>query len=306
MLPLYFAPLQGYTDDVYRRTHHQLVGGATAYYTPFLRWEHGGVRSKDERDIRPEHNIGVPIVPQVIASSVDEFRALLAVVLERGYREVDLNMGCPFPLQARHGRGSGLLARHTQVAEIFDEMRQHPDVRFSVKLRLGWDNDQEAIRLLPLLNAAPLHRLTLHPRLGTQAYKGEANREAFALFSANCAHPIVYNGDLHTPDEVEQLLEALPQLAGVMIGRGWLARPSLGRELIDGRTWSADERLQLIVQLHERIYAHHASIIPSEAQLLQKMRPFWDYLEDEIGRKPFKKIHKAGSLRNYLAAVEAL
>ena len=53
MKPLHFAPLQGYTDDVYRRLHHRLVGGIAAYYTPFVRWEHGGVRSKDLRDIAP-------------------------------------------------------------------------------------------------------------------------------------------------------------------------------------------------------------------------------------------------------------
>ena len=54
MLPLYFAPLQGFTEDTYRRIHHELVGGITAYYTPFLRLEHKGIRTKDARDVRPE------------------------------------------------------------------------------------------------------------------------------------------------------------------------------------------------------------------------------------------------------------
>lgn len=306
MIPLFFAPLQGYTDDVFRRTHHQSVGGATAYYTPFLRWEHGGIRPKDERDIRAAHNEAVPVVPQLIASSVDEFRPLLEAVRAQGYQAVDFNMGCPFPLQARHGRGAGLLARTEQVRAIFEEMRLHCDLRFSVKMRLGWDDPQEAFRLIPLLHTAPLTHVTLHPRLGTQAYKGQADREAFRLFMEQCNLPLVYNGDLQSPDDILQLLEAFPGLAGVMIGRGWLARPSLGRELMEGRTWPLHERLALVLRLHERIYAHHAGHIPSETQLLQRMRPFWDYLEAEIGRKAFKKIHKAGSLRNYLAAVAAI
>ena len=106
MKPLHFAPLQGYTDDVYRRLHHRLVGGIAAYYTPFVRWEYGGVRSKDLRDIAPEHNEGVPVVPQIIAADADELARLVDVVAGLGYRRIDLNMGCPFPLQARHGRGS--------------------------------------------------------------------------------------------------------------------------------------------------------------------------------------------------------
>lgn len=45
-IPIHFAPLQGYTDDVYRRIHHELMGGIHTYYTPFLRMEGGGVRSR--------------------------------------------------------------------------------------------------------------------------------------------------------------------------------------------------------------------------------------------------------------------
>ena len=94
---LHFAPLQGYTDDVYRRLHHRLVGGIAAYYKPFVRWEHCGVRSKDLRDIAPEHNEGVPVVPQVIAADADELARLVDVIAPLGYRRIDLNMGCPFP-----------------------------------------------------------------------------------------------------------------------------------------------------------------------------------------------------------------
>ena len=138
MKPLHFAPLQGYTDDVYRRLHHRLVGGIAAYYTPFVRWEHGGVRSKDLRDIAPEHNEGVPVVPQIIAADADELARLVDVVAGLGYRRIDLKMGCPFPLQARHGRGSGLMALPERAADLFERMRTYPELAFSVKLRLGW------------------------------------------------------------------------------------------------------------------------------------------------------------------------
>ncbi|MBF1061045.1 MAG: tRNA-dihydrouridine synthase family protein, partial [Prevotellaceae bacterium] len=227
MKPLHFAPLQGYTDDVYRRLHHRLVGGIAAYYTPFVRWEHGGVRSKDLRDIAPEHNEGVPLVPQVIAADADELARLVDVIAPLGYRRIDLNMGCPFPLQARHGRGSGLLPLPERAADLFERMRTYPELAFSVKLRLGWDDTAQLDRLAPLVAAAPLVSVTLHPRLGVVGYKGTADRAAFARFAAVCPHPLLYNGDLLTPSDVEAFVAAQPTVAGVMIGRGLLARPSL-------------------------------------------------------------------------------
>ena len=114
MIPIHFAPLQGHTDDVYRRIHHQLIGGIERYYTPFVRVEAGDIRSKDRRDIDPKNNEGVPVVPQIIFKNLKEFLHLVDEMEALGYRAIDLNMGCPFPLQAKHGRGSGILA-HTDV-----------------------------------------------------------------------------------------------------------------------------------------------------------------------------------------------
>lgn len=303
MIALHFAPLQGYTDDVYRRLHHQLVGGVDVYYTPFVRLEHGSPRSKDLRDILPAHNESVPVVPQIIAANVQEFRTLTDLILENGYRRLDLNMGCPFPLQAKHGRGCGLLAKTGEIAAMFAEMKQHPEVQFSIKLRLGWDNPTVAQLLLPIINDAPLMQVALHPRIGTQGYKGTTDVEAFAAFASECKKPLIYNGDLTSPEEVLQMQECFPQLAGIMVGRGLLARPSLGAELREQREWSRHERIALLHQLHDALHAHYARIIPGEAQLHQKLRTFWDYLEPEIGRKPFKAVHKAGNFRNYLRAV---
>lgn len=303
MIALHFAPLQGYTDDVYRRLHHQLVGGVDFYYTPFVRLEHGVPRSKDLRDILPTHNEDVPVVPQIIAANVQEFRTLTDLIVENGYRRIDLNMGCPFPLQAKHGRGCGLLAKTDDITAMFAEMKQHPEVQFSIKLRLGWDDSTVAQRLLPLINEAPIMQVALHPRIGTQGYKGTTDVEAFAAFAAECKKPLIYNGDLTSPEEVLQMQERFPQLTGIMVGRGLLARPSLGTELREQREWIRHERIALLHRLHDALHAHYARIIPGEAQLHQKLRTFWDYLEPEIGRKPFKAVHKAGNLRNYLRAV---
>ena len=305
-IPIHFAPLQGYTDDVYRRIHNELMGGIQTYYTPFLRMEGGGVRSKDMRDIRPEFNEGMPVVPQIIVKSMKEFGFLTGIVEEKGYTRVDINMGCPFPLQAKHGRGSGLLAHVDIIEEMAKAIAAKSQLKFSVKMRLGWENVNEWRPALDILNSTPLEQITLHPRIGTQQYKGSVSMEAFEEFYKLCKHPLIYNGDVTSVDDIRKLEEMDPKLAGVMIGRGLLARPSLALEYASGVELSWEKRRSLLLDFHDRIKAHYETTANSETQVHSRLRLFWEYMEEELGRKAYKKIMKAGNLKNYLSAVREI
>ena len=305
-IPIHFAPLQGYTDDVYRRIHHELMGGIQTYYTPFLRMEGGGVRSKDMRDIRPEFNEGVPVVPQIIVKSMKEFDFLTGIVEEKGYTRVDINMGCPFPLQAKHGRGSGLLAHVDIIEEMAKAIAAKSQLKFSVKMRLGWENVNEWRPALDILNSTPLEQITLHPRIGTQQYKGSVSMEVFEEFYKLCKHPLIYNGDVTSVDDIRKLEEMYPKLAGVMIGRGLLARPSLALEYASGVELSWEKRRSLLLDFHDRMKAHYETTANSETQVHSRLRLFWEYMEEELGRKTYKKIMKAGNLKNYLSAVREI
>lgn len=305
MLPIHFAPLQGHTDDVYRRIHSQLIGGIERYYTPFVRVEAGDIRSKDRRDIDPKNNVGVDVIPQIIFKSVKEFVFLVDEVTAQGYQAIDLNMGCPFPLQARHGRGSGLLAHPDIVAEVASIIKERPQLSFSVKMRLGWDNAEEWMPVLEILNDTPLTHIALHPRTGTQQYKGAIDYESFERFYESSRHPILYNGDLTTIAQLHEMEERYPRLGGLMIGRALLARPSLAREYTEGREWSPAEQVEMLRTLHQRLMDEYAHIVKGDAQLHSKMRTYWEYAEPLIGHKAYKKIMKSGNLRNYLAAVNS-
>lgn len=306
-MEIHFAPLQGYTDDCYRREHHELLGDIDCYYTPFVRLEHGAVRQKDLRDLRPEFNEGVPLVPQVIARDGQELSALIDVIRPMGYKRLDINMGCPFTLQTRHGRGAGLLPNPEAVEDICRIVRQHEgELVFSVKMRLGLHEVDEWRKVLPILNNTPLVHICLHPRTADEEYEGMVHMDEFEAFARLCHHPLLYNGDLRTPADIERIAEQYPFLKGVMIGRGLLARPSLGLEYKNRLHLPESEQALHLCSLHDKLLQNYAKFIPSEAQILQKIRTFWDYAEPTIGRKAWKKIHKAGTLRNYLKAVSAL
>ncbi len=306
MLPIHFAPLQGHTDDVYRRIHHQLIGGIERYYTPFVRVEAGEIRSKDRRDIDPKNNTGVPVTPQIIFKSVKEFLFLVEEVETLGYRAIDLNMGCPFPLQARHGRGSGILAQTDIVNDIVAIIKERPQLTFSVKMRLGWQDAAEWVPIVEMLNDTPLAHITLHPRTGTQGYKGAIDHDAFTRFYEACRHPVFYNGDLTTLAQLHEMEERYPRLAGLMVGRGLLARPSLAKEYVEEREWSHEEHIRTLRTLHARLAEEYGGIVKGDTQLHGKLRAYWEYTEPIIGHKPYKKIMKSGNLRNYMNAIEEL
>ena len=215
-------------------------------------------------------------------------------------------MGCPFTLQAKHGRGSGLLAHVDIIEEMAKAIAAKSQLKFSVKMRLGWENVNEWRPALDILNSTPLEQITLHPRIGTQQYKGSVSMEAFEEFYKLCKHPLIYNGDVTSVDDIRKLEEMYPKLAGVMIGRGLLARPSLALEYASGVELSWEKRRSLLLDFHDRMKTHYETTANSETQVHSRLRLFWEYMEEELGRKVYKKIMKAGNLKNYLSAVREI
>lgn len=300
---IYFAPLQGFTDAAYRKAHHAVCGGVEAYYAPFLRLEHGELRRRDVRDVEPSD---VPLIPQVIAADVEEFRMLTKVLTEKGYRQIDINMGCPFPMQTRLGRGAGMLQHPERVAAIMNEIKRlsTEDISFSVKMRLGLESANEWQEILPILNDAPLHHITVHPRVGKQQYKGEVDLSAFANLYAASSHPVIYNGGLTTVADIEAVTAQFPNLVGIMIGRGLLARPTLAEEYQLGKTYSDDEVRKRILAIHHEVLCHYEQTLEGgDAQVLQKILPFWEYAGATFDHRFVKRLKKAHNLQEYKSMI---
>lgn len=297
---IHFAPLQGYTDWIYRNTFAAHFCGADAYYTPFVRVEKGDVfRKRDLRDIDPANNTVSNLIPQILPGSVEEFRLLVQLVREKGYSRVDINLGCPFPLIAGKRKGAGMLPYPEEVEQLLAVVDEFPEVVFSLKMRLGWGDADECIRLLPIINAIRLCSVTIHARIGKQQYKGETNLDAFERFYRECKHPLFYNGDLSTSEDIENILKRFPLLRGVMIGRGLLASPFLIADFRKSAVFLPEERMERARAFHKALFVAYSGHLQDELQLLMKMKTFWDYFLPETDRKMLKKIKKANKLSQY-------
>ena len=297
------APLQGFTEAVWRNIHEKVFGGIDTYFTPFIRYEHGEIRNKDIRDIEKKNNSVKNLVPQLIASTPAEMQPLLQLIKAEGYKNVDINMGCSFPLQARQKRGAGILPHPQLVADLMNEVKMHPELTFSVKMRLGWENKDEWKEIVPILNETPLSHVTMHPRLGREAYKFPADTLSFAAFYEECKHPVVYNGDVCTLTDIERIEKAFPALHAIMVGRGLLANPAIGLEHERGSELTGREMCDFVQRMHDELYATLAGRLQGNTQILGKLKPYWEYLLPQMEKRLKKAILKAGTAEKFVQAV---
>lgn len=302
-MKIYSAPLQGFTEAVWRNIHNEVFGGIDGYFTPFLRYEHGEIRSKDVRDVERKNNTVENLVPQIIAATPDEMRPLLDLIRNEGYNCVDINMGCSFPLQARKKHGAGILPHPDLVAGILDEVKRNSDIAFSVKMRLGWQEKSEWKSLIEIINNAPLSHVTMHPRLGIEQYKKPVDIDAFAEFYNACKHPVVYNGDLLTLQDIQRVENEFPKLKGIMLGRGLLANPALGVEYSSGKAMANKDCAALVRKMHDRMHDVMSQRLQGNTQYLNKLKPYWEYLLPDMLKRDKKAILKATTIDKYMQAV---
>ncbi len=324
----YFAPLEGITGYVYRNAHHKFFPGTDRYYTPFVAPNYTKhFKTKEKRDVAPENNAGVPLVPQVLSNKADETLWAVEELAKLGYEEINLNLGCPMPTVARKKKGSGLLKFTDELDAYLDGVFEgiarrpsdFPPVRISVKTRLGTDSTQEAEALVRIYNRYPISELIVHPRSQKDLYKGTPDREAFLLVWQNSVNPIVYNGNINCAEDVSEIARVCEEASGavggtgekagkqlecVMAGRGFLSDPSLVRQCQGGELISARE----LEAFHAELYEKLGETLPGTAVLLSHMKELWFYMGQLFpeGGKCLKEIRRANNRVQYEAAVRVL
>lgn len=303
----YFAPVQGHTDAAYRHFHVEEYGrNGIIYTTPFIRLEKGEIRKKDLKEISSILNDNHEIIPQIIFRDKEELYKLVAALKDEGVNHIDINMGCPFPLQTSKGRGAATIGRVECHEAVTNVICENPEITFSVKMRLG-NNQIEWEKLIETLNSVNVDHITVHPRLASDQYTGPLNMEEFEKIYQKSKNKIVYNGDILSPADARIILENYPSLNGIMIGRGALARPSIFSEIMDGKDMDKDLRIRKMKEFHRMLFTHyHQNLIGGDHQVLSKIQPFWEYAEDEIGRKGWKALKKASNMAKYQTAMSQL
>ena len=224
----YFAPMEGLTDSIYRRLHHKYFPGVDRYYMPLLSPTiHRQLTHKEDRELPMADSVPFPAVPQVLTKVPEDFLWAAEVCRDRGYDEVNLNIGCPSGTVVSKGKGSGMLRNPSELDRFLEEIFSASPLPVSVKTRLGLENSEEFPAILEVLNRYPIRELTIHPRVRKQFYDGTVDMDMFDYAVQNSTTPLCYNGDILSLQQAETLLQKYPQIQSVMIGRGLIADPGM-------------------------------------------------------------------------------
>ena len=297
----YFAPLEGITGYVFRSAHADVFPGISRYFSPFLvPHQNRAFDSREKNDILPEHNRNITLIPQILTNRSEDFLRLSAELTRYGYREINLNLGCPSGTVVTRGKGAGFLTDPDGLNRFLDEVcngLERERLTLSVKTRIGWEDTGEWPRLLEIFSAYPLTELVVHPRLRSDFYKGTPHMEAYSYAASHTQLPLCYNGDLKTTEDIRRLEQNFPGTRAAMIGRGLLETPDLVARL-QGKPPASAAQLQ---RFHDLLLEGYRETISGDRNVLFKMKEFWSYFGKNFPgkEKELKKIKKAKDLRTY-------
>ena len=303
-MPIYFAPLEGVTDAIFRRIHRACFSGVDKYFIPFISpTQNLFFTPKDLSAIAPEHNDTYFAVPQLMAKDASLFLWAAERLRDMGYSEINLNLGCPSGTVTAKGKGSGLLRTPDALRALLDGVFSHTPIPVSVKTRIGFSSPDEWGPLMDILTDYPIHELIVHPRTRVEFYKGRPHREAYEAALARFRCPVVYNGDLFSLSDCERLLADYPATSALMLGRGLISHPALAREMKGGEGLT----LSSLVDFHDRLLEAYVKRGP-DSFALTRMR----YVMMNMGMcfvhpdRALRNILKEKTVPGYSAAVRRL
>jgi len=301
----YFAPLEGITNYIYRNTYAQFYSKADKYFTPFLNVNAAGIiATKSQRDVAPENNKNLPVIPQLLTNDSTAFKIIETTLCDEGYKEINLNLGCPSGTVTSKGRGSGQLKDIDKLKKFLDDIFTHPQTAISIKTRIGFSSPAEMETLLPLFNAYPLKELIVHPRVREDYYKGAIHLDVFQDIVKEAHAPLCYNGDLFTVEQIKQFTHDFPSINRIMLGRGIISNPGLLKEYKTGMTSDRET----FKKFHDSLLSQYSAILFGDRNILFKMKDCWKIWRLNFLTNPqgIKKIQKSQNISAYQSAVDSL
>ena len=289
----YFAPMEGITDSIYRRLHHKYFGGVDRYFMPFLSPTiHRTLTHKEDRELPTADSEAFQAVPQVLTKVPEDFLWAAQVCADRGYDEVNLNVGCPSGTVVSKGKGSGMLRDINTLDAFLEAVFSASPLPISVKTRLGLESPEEFPAVLEVFNRYPIRELTVHPRVRKQFYDGPVDRDAFRYAAENAKMPLCYNGDLFSRQDLAQFQQEYPHIPAVMLGRGLVGDPGLLQNTTD---------VAALESFHNELLDTYTEVFGGGRNAMFRLKENWHFLilHFEGAEKLWKRLRKTTDLGEF-------
>jgi tRNA-dihydrouridine synthase len=303
------SPLQGFTDFRFRNAFHHYFGGIDTFYAPYIRLQGKLViKNSYQIDLAPENNSTLEVIPQVMTNDPDEFLFVVKYVQSLGYKELNWNLGCPYPMVTKSGMGSGMICQPAKINDVLHKAHNESDIVVSMKMRMGYDHPEEILDTFPILDQYPLKNIAIHARIGKQLYKGPVDLDAFEKCITATKHKLYYNGDITSVPAFKAIEERFPTIDHFMIGRGLIADPFLPSMIKNNTTEYPKDRWDIFSEFHDTIYQQYDAYLSGPTPIRMKMLGFWQYFAEATSNphKTYKAIKKATNPMKYREAVSQI
>jgi len=304
---IYMAPILGVTERVFRECFKKYFTGVDKIITPFLASPIiKNISKKDKSELFP---IEQAVIPQFIGTNSEELISTANYLNSSGYSEINWNMGCPYTLVTRKGRGSGLLPKPNLVKEILTDFYSHCGSELSIKMRLGLNDHTDIFKLIEIFNDFPLTEIIIHPRVATQMYSGVCDLESFEKAASLSNNSIVYNGDITSLEQFTALQSRFPHVTGWMIGRGLLFNPFLPSIIKGcGKSLTSLQKFNVLKEFVIDINNSYLDLFRKKAFFLGKVKELWKYLycSFDFDDNFYKKLATLQNIDDYFKIMEKL
>ena len=305
--PLYFAPLEGIGNHIYRNAFCRHYSGVDRFYTPFIDINaDGGMKQRSINDILPENNPGITLIPQILTKNAAALKNATAFFRTLGYTETNLNLGCPSPTVTKKGKGAGLLAVPAALRLFLEQAFETARTGLSIKMRIGISSEDEWEPLLEAIRPFPVRELIIHPRLQTEFYRGPVHEDIFRRMYDAAPFPVCVNPGIRSPQDYRRWENLCPDLSGIMIGRPLVADPGLAERIRSGQESGFDRNR--FFAFHDDLLESYRRVLSGDTPVLFKMKELWDFWENAcpVDGQIRKKISKAQKLSEYEALIRQI
>ncbi len=286
------APLQGYTDFIFRNVYGRHYPGIDIAVSPFISLVHGekGI-PRIAKDVLPANNRTMPVIPQILGNSPEHFIKMAEFLYNWGYRQLNWNLGCPVKNVTRKKRGSGLLPYPELVRKILEDIIPNIPQRLSVKIRLGLNNTEEIYKIIPVLNDFPLENIIIHSRIGKQMYEGDIHHDVLQNCLPLFKHEIIYNGNIFSLADYHAIKKKYPSIQKWMIGRGVFYNPLLPAIIKGKKLHTVEENNELFLPFLLDLY-NELQIFINVDPVVYKVKDLWKLFSKRFSEpeKVFDKI----------------
>jgi tRNA-dihydrouridine synthase len=290
---LLLAPMEGVTNSAFRRLLSDF-GGYGALYTEMLS---AGAYLQEKSHLSPytrKRPCEGPVIYQFGASGREDLEALFRKLPELDAAAVDLNLGCPAPKVKAHGWGVSLCADFPRLRDVLERIRKYYSGVLHVKCRLGDDPErwrEPFLERLRLFEDVGVAALTVHVRFSDEKLKRRPRWEEFPWIVANTRLPVIGNGDICSPADLERNPAHFEPLAGLMLGRIAVVKPWIFREFAGLPVAPVDH-----AEVWERLYRYTLEDMAPE-RAFGRLMDFTYYFAKNFlfGHQLYKDIQKAST-----------